>query len=90
MNVFYEEEGSFKVASIMSESPAALQVESVSGKRSKIKTNNVLMQFEAPLSSFMDAALAEAENLEIDFMGMLRRARIRVWRFSDGILWQET
>ena len=68
MNVFYEEEGSFKVASIMSESPAALQVESVSGKRSKIKTNNVLMHFEAPLTSFMDAALAEAENLEIDFL----------------------
>ncbi len=68
MNVFYEEEGSFKVASIMSESPAALQVESVSGKRSKIKTNQVLMQFEAPLASFMDAALAEAEQLEIDFL----------------------
>ncbi|MES2580977.1 MAG: ribonuclease catalytic domain-containing protein [Pseudomonadota bacterium] len=68
MNVFYEEEGSFKVASIMSESPAALQVESLSGKRSKIKTNNVLMQFEAPLASFMEAAQSEAENLEIDFL----------------------
>ena len=68
MNVFYEEEGSFKVASIMSESPAALQVESVSGKRSKIKSNNVLMQFETPLASFMDAALAEAETLDIDFL----------------------
>lgn len=68
MNVFYEEEGSFKVASIMSESPAALQVESVSGKRSKIKASNVLMQFESSLAGFMDAALTEAENLEIDFL----------------------
>ncbi len=68
MNVFYEEEGSFKVASIMSESPAALQVESVSGKRSKIKSNSVLMQFESPLAGFMDAALVEAENLDIDFL----------------------
>ena len=68
MNVFYEEEGSFKVASIMSESPAALQVESVSGKRSKIKSNNVLMQFESPLAGFMDTALAEAEKLDIDFL----------------------
>ncbi len=68
MNVFYEEEGSFKVASIMTESPAALQVESVSGKRSKIKSNNVLMQFESPLAGFMDSALAEAEKLDIDFL----------------------
>lgn len=68
MNVFYEEEGSFKVASIMSESPAALQVESVSGKRSKIKTSNVLMQFELPLAGFMDAANLEAEKLDIDFL----------------------
>ncbi len=68
MNVFYEEEGSFKVAAIMSESPTALQVESVSGKRSKIKTSNVLMQFESPLAGFMDAALIEAENLDIDFL----------------------
>ena len=68
MNVFYEEDGSFKVASIMSESPAAMQVESVSGKRSKIKTNNALMQFESPLAGFMDSALAEAENLDIDFL----------------------
>ncbi len=68
MNVFYEEEGSFKVASIMSESPAALQVESVSGKRSKIKSNSVLMQFESPLAGFMDTALLEAENLDIDFL----------------------
>ncbi|WP_047536793.1 ribonuclease catalytic domain-containing protein [Methylotenera versatilis] len=68
MNVFYEEDGSFKVASIMSESPAALQVESLSGKRSKIKTNNVLMQFEAPLTGLMEAALNEAESLDIDFL----------------------
>lgn len=68
MNVFYEEEGSFKAASIMSESPAALQVESVSGKRSKIKANNVLLQFESPLAGFMEAAQAESENLDIDFL----------------------
>ena len=68
MNVFYEEEGSFKVASVMSESPAALQVESVTGKRSKIKTNNVLMHFELSLAGFMDSALLEAENLDIDFL----------------------
>ena len=68
MNVFFEEDGSFKIASIMSESPGSLQIESVGGKRSKIKTNNVLMRFEVPLTGFMEAANAEAETLDLDFL----------------------
>jgi len=68
MNVFYEEDGGFKVASVMSETAGALQVESVSGKRSKIKAGNVLLRFESALASFMDEANAEAENLEVAFL----------------------
>ena len=45
MNVFYEEEGAFKVASVMTENPGSLQVEAVTGKRSKIKSANVLLRF---------------------------------------------
>ena len=36
MNIFYEEDGHFKVASIMSETGGALQIESQSGERSKL------------------------------------------------------
>ncbi len=68
MNIFYEEEGHFKVASMMSENPGSMQVESPSGKRSKIKTSNVLLQFEGALQAFMDAASGEAEKLEIEFL----------------------
>lgn len=68
MNVFYEEEGSFKVASVMSENPGSLQVEAISGKRSKIKTANVLLRFEGALAGFMDQAQAEAETLAADFL----------------------
>lgn len=68
MNVFYEEAGQFKVASVKIENPGSLQVEALSGKRSKIKTANVLLRFEAPLSGFMEAAQAEAETLETDFL----------------------
>lgn len=68
MNVFYEEDGGFKVASVMSETGGALQVESASGKRSKIKANNVLLRFESALASFMDEVNAEAENLEVAFL----------------------
>ncbi len=68
MNVFFEEDGSFKIASIMTETQGALQVESVSGKRTKVKASNVLMRFETPLAGFIEAANAEAETLELDFL----------------------
>jgi len=54
MNVFFEEDGSFKVASIMTETQGSMQIESASGKRSKIKLNNVLMRFEQPLAGFLE------------------------------------
>ena len=68
MNVFFEEDGSFKVASIMTETQGSMQIESASGKRSKIKVNNVLMRFEQSLAGFLEAANAEAETLDIDFL----------------------
>ncbi len=68
MNVFYEEEGHFKVASVMSENPGSMQIESLTGKRSKIKSSSVLLQFDVALAGFMEAAASEAEKLEIDFL----------------------
>ena len=68
MNVFFEEDGSFKVASIMTEAQGSMQIESASGKRSKVKTNHVLMRFELPLAGFMDSAQAEAAKLDVDFL----------------------
>ncbi len=68
MNVFFEEDGIFKVASIMTESPGSMQIESISGKRSKIKLNHVLMRFDASLTGFMESANTEAENLDLDFL----------------------
>ncbi|MDP3743139.1 MAG: RNB domain-containing ribonuclease [Methylotenera sp.] len=68
MNVFFEEDGSFKIASIMTESQGSMQIESAGGKRSKIKTSNVLMRFETALDGFMEAANLEAETLDLDFL----------------------
>ena len=68
MNIFYEEEGHFKVASVMAENPGSMQVESPTGKRSKIKSSNVLLNFDMALAGFMEAAQQEAEKLEIDFL----------------------
>lgn len=68
MNVLYEEEGSFKVGHVLSEAEATLQVESSSGKRSKIKATHVLLRFTSPLASLLPEAEALGEGLELDFL----------------------
>ncbi len=68
MNVFFEEDGHFKVASIMTEAQGSMQVELASGKRSKIKTNHALMRFESPLAGFMERAQAESATLDVNFL----------------------
>ena len=69
MNILYEEDGSFKVGSIMADNTTSLQVESLSGKRSKIKAANVMLRFTQPaLAEFMAQSEALAESIEVDFL----------------------
>ncbi len=69
MNVFYEEDGSFKVAEVREEQTASLMVEDVRGKRAKIKSANVLLRFERiGLQDFLAAAEAEAAGIDLDFL----------------------
>src|SRR5690606_10625017 len=46
VNVFYEEEGTLKVGAVLADNVTSLQVEAPHGKRSKIKSANVLLRFE--------------------------------------------
>ncbi len=69
MNVFYEEDGSFKVATINDEQAASLQVEDARGKRSKIKTANVLLRFDRiSLDEFLKNAQALAAEVDSNFL----------------------
>ncbi|WP_269531570.1 ribonuclease catalytic domain-containing protein [Chitinimonas sp. BJYL2] len=69
MNVFFEESGDFKVAAIMSESDANLQVEDARGKRSKIKAHDVRVRFDKiALADFMPQANALAEDIDLDLI----------------------
>ncbi len=68
-SVFYEEEGGFKVGSILADNDASLQVEAPHGKRSKVKASAVLFRFDAGgLGDFMAAAQRLAEGLDADFL----------------------
>src|SRR3569833_3001153 len=60
MHLIFEEDGHFKAGSILSETDATAQVEAASGKRSKIKTANILLRFAAPAPA---EVMAEAETL---------------------------
>ncbi len=69
MNVFYEEEGTFKVGAVLADNTTSLQVEAPHGRRAKIKAASVLLRFDAPsLSEFMDLAQKTAEHLDPNFL----------------------
>jgi exoribonuclease-2 len=69
MQLLYEEDGEFKVGSVLAQAPASFQVESPHGRRAKVKAANVLLSFERPSGSeLLAAAQAFADGLETDFL----------------------
>lgn len=67
--VLFEEDGAFRVGTILSEAGASFQVEAAHGKRSKIKGNMVLLRFDGqPLGSFMSSAQTLSETLDAGFL----------------------
>ena len=69
MNVFFEESGDFKVGSVLSQAGEAYQVELSSGKRTKVKTKDVLLHFEKPdPASLLEAAKGIAADVDLEFL----------------------
>ncbi len=67
--VLFEEDGGFRVGTILSEAGAAFQVEAAHGKRSKVKANAVLLRFDGQsLGGFMPEAQARAQALDPQFL----------------------
>jgi exoribonuclease-2 len=68
-SVFYEDEGAFKVATVLSNHDTSLQVEAPHGKRSKVKASAVLLRFDvAGLARFMDEAGRIAAGMDAGFL----------------------
>jgi exoribonuclease-2 len=73
MHVLFEEAGKFVTGRILSQADASAQVELDSGKRVKVKSANVLLQFEKPApATLVAAARAVAETIELEM----------AWEFS--------
>ncbi|ELX10783.1 exoribonuclease II/R [Janthinobacterium sp. HH01] len=69
MNLFFEESGDFKVGTMMTQAGEAYQVEMASGKRTKVKIKDVLLQYEKPSpTDLMEQAKAVAADIDLDFL----------------------
>ena len=69
MNVLYEDSGTFKVATVLAEGENSVQVEAPHGKRSKIKSKDVLLRFSEPgAAELIEQAHALAGGMDTDFL----------------------
>lgn len=69
MNLFFDESGDFKAGVSMSQQGEAYQVEMPSGKRTKVRAKDVLLQFASPApAEFMTDAQAIAAEIDLDFL----------------------
>jgi len=69
MNLFFEESGDFKVGTVLSQAGEAYQVEMPSGKRTKVKVKDVLVQYDKPApQELLDAAKAIAADADFEFL----------------------
>lgn len=67
--VLFEEDGHFRVGTILAEAGASFQVEAAHGKRSKVKAASVLLRFDGqPLSNFIVEAQRESEGIDPKFL----------------------
>ena len=67
--VLFEEDGAFRVGTILSEAGASFQVEAAHGKRSKVKSNAILLRFEGQsLGNFMGEAQKLSEPIDPSFL----------------------
>ncbi|WP_429498628.1 ribonuclease catalytic domain-containing protein [Robbsia andropogonis] len=69
MNVFFEESGSFKAGTVLSQNGDALQVELPGGRRAKVKGRDVMVEFTSPApADLIKQADTEAGDIDLDFL----------------------
>jgi exoribonuclease-2 len=67
--VLFEEDGAFRVGTILAEAGASFQVEAAHGKRSKVKAASILLRFDGQsLAGFMPEAQKLADPIDPQFL----------------------
>ncbi len=69
MNLFFEESGDFKIGSVLTQVGEIYQVELQGGKRTKVRSKDVLLQYPAsdPVQLMIDAQ-SIADEMDLDFL----------------------
>ena len=68
-HILFDEDGAFKAGTVLSEAGGALQVESASGKRTKVKASHVMLRFASPSpTELIQQAQQAIEDIELDFL----------------------
>jgi exoribonuclease II len=69
MYVVFDDNGDFKAGTVISEAGGALQVETHSGKRIKVKSSHVVLNFKTPdPSQMMEQAQLQAKQVDLDLI----------------------
>ncbi|MBY0345902.1 MAG: RNB domain-containing ribonuclease [Neisseriaceae bacterium] len=68
MNVLYEESGELKVGSIVAKQEASLQLDTQHGKRIKLKSSSVVLEFEGDKAVFLDEVQKMAAEIDMPLL----------------------
>jgi exoribonuclease-2 len=69
VHLLFDDDGSFKAGAVLASTDSSYQVETASGKRTKVRASHVLLRFERPApAALLQQAAAHAEAIEIDFL----------------------
>ncbi len=69
MFLFFEEDGAFKVGTVLSQNGSAYQVELLTGRRTKVKGGHVFFEFDSPAASeVMGKAESAASEMDPQFL----------------------
>ncbi len=67
-NIFYEDGGSLKVATIVQKTDTTYQADTQHGKRVKIKSANVFLEFDGSMDDFLSTAQNEANDIDTELL----------------------
>ena len=69
MHLLFDDDGSFKAGTVLAATDSSFQIETVSGKRAKVRASHVLLRFETPApAALLQQAQVQAEAIDADFL----------------------
>jgi exoribonuclease-2 len=69
VHLLFDDDGNFKAGTVLAATDSSYQVETASGKRTKVRASHVLLRFESPApAELLQQAQRQAEAIDVDFL----------------------